>query len=181
VTNEVKLIAAPTGMQPGGYVPIAYAGRDVPLTPRVEIEAARPPGGWRLRLRWPCPEPVRDVSHDPSLFPDAAALFTPVDEQSPWITMGAPGLGVDGLLWRADAERLYAVSAEGLGSMTRAPAPEAWHFTAKHADGFWRLDLTLSGWPTLNASGRVAIAIWRGAARERAGLKSVSPGWIEVV
>lgn len=180
VKKAVDLIAAPTGMQPGGYVARAYAGRDEALTPRLEIEVARPPGSWRIRLRWPCPEPVRDVSRDPSLFPDAAAVFAPQAEASPWVTMGAAGLGVDGVLWRADAEHLIAIRAEGLGTMKRSDAPANWRFSAEHAGGFWRLDLTLPGWTTLDASGRLAAAIWRGAAKERAGLKSVSPGWLEV-
>ena len=55
VKHEVKLVAAPTGMQPGGYVPKAYADRNVALTPSLEIEVARPPGIWRIRLRWPVP------------------------------------------------------------------------------------------------------------------------------
>jgi len=179
--RTIELIAAPVGMQPGGYVAKAYAGRDeAPITPRLEIEVARPPGSWRVRLRWPCPEPVRDVSADPALFPDAAALFAPQDEASPWVTMGAPGLGVDGVLWRADSAQLRRISAEGLGSMKREEAPASWRFEAEHAGGFWQLDLTLPGWSTLDGSRRLAAAVWRGSARERAGLKSVTPGWTEV-
>ena len=179
--GKVELIAAPVGVQPGGYVAKAYAGRDkAPVTPSLELEVARPPGIWRLRLRWPCPEPVREVGGDPSVFPDAAALFAPQHEASAWITMGAPGMGVDGVLWRADGERLHAIRAEGLGSMKRDDAPEGWSFAAKHAQGFWQLELTLPGWATLDRSQRVAAAIWRGSAQDRGGLKSVSPGWLNV-
>jgi DMSO reductase family type II enzyme heme b subunit len=179
--KQIELIAAPIGMQPGGYVAKAYAGRDeAPTTPSLELEVARPPGRWRLRLRWPCPEPVRDVSSDPGLFPDAAALFAPEHEGSPWVTMGAPGMGVAGVLWRADSERLRAIRAEGLGSMKREDAPKGWRFVARHEQGFWLLELTLPGWTTLDGSGRIAAAIWRGSARDRGGLKSVTPGWLEV-
>jgi DMSO reductase family type II enzyme heme b subunit len=123
---------------------------------------------------------VRDVSGDPALFPDAAAVFAPQHEDSPWITMGAPGMGVDGVLWRASDERLLTIRAEGLGSMKRDDAPESWRFSATHAGGFWQLDLTLPGWTTLDGSGRVAAAIWRGSAKQRGGLKSVTAGWLEV-
>ncbi len=180
MTKKIDLIAAPTGMQPGGYIPKAYAGRNDAVCPNLEVESARPPGSWRLRLRWPCPEPVRDVSADPSLFPDAAALFAPAVEDSPWVTMGAPGMGVDGLLWRADRDRLHRVRAEGLGTMTRGEAPQDWRFEASHERGFWRLDLTLPGWSTLDTAGRLGAAIWRGSAQERGGLKSVTPGWVEL-
>ena len=179
--RTIELVGAPIGMQPGGYLAKAYAGRDEKaVTPSLELEVARPPGSWRLRLRWPCPEPVSDVSDDPSLFPDAAALFAPENEGSPWVTMGAPGAGVDGVLWRADGDRLRTIHAEGLGTMKRGAAPEGWRFSARHDQGFWQLELTLPGWATLDASGRVAAAIWRGAAQDRGGLKSVTPGWTEV-
>lgn len=179
--KKIELLAAPIGIQPGGYVAKAYAGRDnAPMTPHLVLEIARPPGSWRIRLRWPCPEPVRDVSSDPALFPDAAALFAPQQEESPWVTMGAPGMGVDGVLWRADNEHLRAISAEGLGSMKRDDAPPGWHFAARHEKSEWQLELTLPGWATLDGSGRIAAAIWRGAAQDRGGLKSVTPGWVEV-
>ncbi|MCP3985107.1 MAG: hypothetical protein GY723_12010 [bacterium] len=179
--GKIELIAAPIGIQPGGYVPKAYAGRDkAPMTPSLELEVAQPPGAWRLRLRWPCAEPVVDVSEDPSLFPDAAALFSPQQEDTPWVTMGAPGNGVDGVLWRADGERLHRISAEGLGSMTRSDAPESWRSSAAHERGFWQLEFTLSGWASLDRSKRVAVAIWRGSAQDRGGLKSVTGGFLEV-
>lgn len=179
--GRVDLIAAPIGIQPGGYVAKAYAGRDASVvTPSLELEVARPPGSWRLRLVWPCPEPVRDVSSDPALFPDAAALFSPQHEESPWVTMGAPGMGVDGVLWRADSENLRAISAEGLGSMKRDAAPQGWRFAAKYEQSHWQLELTLPGWTTLDGSARLAAAIWRGSAHERGGLKSVTAGWLEV-
>jgi DMSO reductase family type II enzyme heme b subunit len=179
--KKLELVAAPIGMQPGGYIAKAYAGRDkAPMTPSLELEVARPLGAWRLRLRWPCPTPVQDVSGDPSLFPDAAALFAPQHEDSPWVTMGAPGMGVDGVLWRADSELLHTIRAEGLGTMKRDEAPESWHFAAKHEKGFWQLEFTLRGWDTLDGSGRLAAAVWRGEVQDRGGLKSVSAGWIEV-
>jgi len=179
--RKIELMAAPVSMQPGGYVAKAYAGRDKgPMTPELVLEVARPPGSWRIRLRWPCPEPVTDVSGDPALFPDAAAIFAPQQEESAWVTMGAPGLGVDGVLWRADSEELRSIGAEGLGSMKRDDAPTGWRFATKHEQGDWQLELTLPGWSTLDASGRIAIAIWRGSAQDRGGLKSVTPSWIDV-
>lgn len=107
-------------------------------------------------------------------------MFAPRHEGSQWVTMGAPGMGVDGVLWRADSESLHAISAEGLGTMKRDAPPANWRFKANHDQGYWQLDLTLPGWATLDGSGRVAAAIWRGAAKDRGGLKSVTPGWTEV-
>ena len=38
--------------------------------------------------------------------------------------------------------------------------------------------LQLPGWLELEKAGRVGVAVWQGAQRERAGLKSVSTDWV---
>lgn len=178
--RRVELIAAPTAMQPGGYVRAAYRERVQPTTPAVDLEVASQSGRWSVAVQWPCPTPVREVRGDPGLFCDALALLAPSADDSPWITMGAPGHGVDGMLWRADGDALLRVSAEGLGTVKRAPAPEAWSAVAGWKAGTWRVEIALRGWESLDARRQLAVAVWRGAEAERGGLKSVSPGWIEV-
>jgi hypothetical protein len=64
--------------------------------------------------------------------------------------------------------------------MKREDAPAGWRFDARHDGGEWQLELTMPGWTTLDGSRRVAVAIWRGAAQDRGGLKSVTPGWQEL-
>jgi DMSO reductase family type II enzyme heme b subunit len=175
-----ELIAAPPAMQPGGYVRVAYAERAQPSTRRVVVDVAPREAGWSVALEWECPEPVRDVRADPSRFSDAAALLAPSAAGAPWITMGAPGLGVDGLLWRADGDALVRVAAEGLGTVQRGPAPAGCAVTAAWSAGRWRVAFELSAWPSLTHQRQLAVAVWRGAAAERGGLKSVTPGWIEL-
>lgn len=178
--QTVALIAAPVSYQPGGYVSVAYADRREPTTRQIDLEVAQLAGVWRVAVSWACPEPVRDVSGDPGLFCDAAAVIAPTSEQAAWATMGAPGNPVEGILWRAAGDTLYRVSAEGLGSVTRAPAPDGWSANAAWQAGAWRVGFTLRGWPTLDRVGQLGVAVWRGAAAERAGLKSVTPGWLAV-
>jgi hypothetical protein len=78
-----------------------------------------PDGGGRIALTDitdpPAPPSgrVARVDDNPTLFPDACALLVPEREDSPWITMGAPGQAVQGLLWRADRDGLYRLRAEG--------------------------------------------------------------------
>lgn len=175
-----ELIAAPAGMQPGGYVREAYLDRTQPRTASVELELSQSSGVWRAVVQWDCPEPVRDVRANPSLFCDAAALLAPSAAGAPWITMGAPGLGVDGVLWRADGDALLRVSAEGLGTVKREPAPKSWTAAAAWSAGRWRVELELGNWESLARQRQLAVAVWRGADAERGGLKSVTPGWIEV-
>jgi DMSO reductase family type II enzyme heme b subunit len=178
--KQIDLVAAPVGLQPGGYVPKAYADRANPKTASATLEVARLPGIWRVAVSWECAAPVREVGDDPSLFPDAAALLVPQVEGAPWITMGAPGRGVEGLLWRADRKPVYSVHAEGLGTVKRDEPPAGWSAKPDWRNGSWRVDFTLRGWPALDAAQQLAFAIWRGSERERGGLKSVTPGWIGV-
>jgi DMSO reductase family type II enzyme heme b subunit len=94
--------------------------------------------------------------------------------------MGAPGKAVEGALWRADREELIGVRAEGLGTVERSAAPDAWKARAEWKAGRWSLELELEGWAVLDAQRQLAIAVWQGAEGDRAGLKSVSPGWLEI-
>ena len=41
--KRIEMMAAPTGMQPGGYVPVAYADRTKPATP-----GSTPPAQYRV-------------------------------------------------------------------------------------------------------------------------------------
>ncbi len=53
--KRIEMMAAPTGMQPGGYVPVAYADSTKPATPQVQLDYERAAGrGYRVTLRWPC-------------------------------------------------------------------------------------------------------------------------------
>jgi DMSO reductase family type II enzyme heme b subunit len=177
---KVAMIAAPTGLSPGGYVARAYADRTAPRTPVVELEAAKRGDVWRVTLTWACAEPVRELGDEVDRFVDAAAVLAPTVADAPWATMGAPGKAVEGALWRADREALFGVRAEGLGTVERSDPPAGWRASGQWASGRWRLELELAGWAALDARGQLAIAVWRGAEGDRGGLKSVSPGWLEV-
>jgi DMSO reductase family type II enzyme heme b subunit len=178
--KSLELIAAPTGMQPGDYVPRVYFDRDGPQTPSASVEVEHSTRGWRFHVRWPCPEPVQDIGGQSDLFSDAAALVAPSVPEAQWVTMGAPGLAIGGFLWRADRETLIRMRAEGFGTVQRSEAKNVRRVTSEWNGGEWSLAIEVAGWEEIDATHRFALAIWRGAARQRAGLKSISPGWIEV-
>ncbi|MBW2314909.1 MAG: hypothetical protein JRH10_12015 [Deltaproteobacteria bacterium] len=178
--SKISMIAAPVGLSPGGYVPKAYAERTAPKTPVAEFEAAKSGDVWQIRLRWACAEPHRELGDDVDRFIDAAAVLAPTVADAPMMTMGAPGKALEGALWRADRTGLIGVRAEGLGTVERGDAPEGWGAKAEWKAGRWSLDFELPGWSVLDARRRLAFAIWQGAEGGRGGLKSVSPGWIEI-
>lgn len=178
--KTIELFAAPTGMQPGGYVPKAYVDRSRPSTPSATLEAERSTRGWRFRVTWACPQPVRDTAGESDVFPDAAAIVVPAVADAPWVTMGAPGQAIGGYLWRADREQMLRVHAEGLGTVERLEASAIKRVSSEWKNAEWSLAFEVAGWKELDETRQLALAIWRGSERERAGLKSISPGWIEV-
>lgn len=177
--RTVSMIAAPTGLTPGGYVKKAYADRSSPRTPVADVEAEKSGSLWRIRIQWNCPEAITKIDDDVDRFVDAAAVLAPTVADAPWMTMGAPGKAVEGALWRADRDELIGVHAEGLGSVERSAVPNAWRAEAAWKAGQWRVDFELDGWSVLDARKQLAIAIWQGIEGERGGLKSVSSDWIE--
>lgn len=178
--KTVPLIPPPTAMQPGGYIAKAYADRNAPGTARAEVEATESNGTWTVTLRWHAPRSVIDASADPRLFIDGCALFVPTVKDASWITMGAPDMPIEGALWRADRPQPLHVAARGLGTVTRSDAPAGWRAEARYANGTWQVAFALPMFRALAERRQFAFAVWQGALGERAGLKSVSPGWIDV-
>lgn len=176
-SRTIRLIAAPPAMQPGGYVAKAYADHDQPRTGKAEV-TTNADNGFVITLRWACAQSVIDVSDNPRQFTDACALLVPEVANASWITMGGPGGAVQGVLWRADQPALHAIRAEGLGSVQRSAPPADWKADAAWRNGQWEVTFTLPVWAPLAEHRQFAVAIWQGAQSERAGLKSVSEGWM---
>jgi DMSO reductase family type II enzyme heme b subunit len=178
--KTIDMLAAPTGMQPGGYVPKAYALRVLPFTPTATLEVKHDSEGWHIRLTWSCPDPVRDLSGDTDHFVDAAALLAPTVAGAPWVTMGEPNKAVEAALWRAERDALLRIRAEGLGTVKRHEPLDRWKATADWKDGQWSVVYDLPSWPALDEQRQLAFAIWRGAESDRGGLKSICPQWIPI-
>ncbi len=176
--QTVQLIAAPTAMQPGGYMVGAYLDRVNPGTKTVELEVDRQNKQWSITLNWECPRPVSSAKEDTNLFVDAAALMVPSDPNSPWATMGDDSKPVEAVLWRADRDKLTRLDMKGFGSANRQDAPGSWHVQSNWNGGIWTVQFNIDQWPVLAKQQQLSVAIWRGESQDRGGLKSVSPGWI---
>ncbi len=175
--KTVTLMAAPTGMQPGGYMPAAFADRTTVQTRKADLRVEQAGETWKVVLSWGCPSPSASCAGETDRFVDACALLAPSTADAPWMSMGAPGKGVEGYLWRPDWPQPMHISAEGLGSVQRQVATGV-IVQGKHEAGRWQVIFEISSWPNLASHRQLAFAIWQGTAQERAGLKSVTPGWI---
>jgi len=179
--RQVPLVAAPAGLAPGEYIWRAYDNEgQPPHTPSVELDVAEKGDAWTISVRWPCPDPVREVRNDIRAFVDATALLAPLDEETMMRTMGSQGHGVEGILWRADRPSLYRITAEGLGSVVRHEAPSSWSATGTWSAQTWQVTYQLENWAALGERRKLAVAVWRGADRERAALKSVTEDWLRI-
>jgi DMSO reductase family type II enzyme heme b subunit len=177
---SIELVAAPTSIQPGGYIATAYTDRRVAHTVRAKLGIENTADSWRILLTWACPEPVKDASNNTNAFVDSAALLVPQVSDAPMITMGAEGFPVEGAFWRADKEEPIRIDAQGLGSVVRSPAVAEWKVIAEWADGFWGVRFDVGNWLSLNEHRQMGIAIWQGKSAERGGLKSVTENWLDV-
>lgn len=176
--TTIELIAAPPGMSPGGYIAKAYEDRTEPSTPKVTVEVLRTSKGWHMSLTWPCPDPVNVIAGETDLFMDSAAILIPLHEASDLFTMGSDEAPVEGAFWRAESDGLVHISARGLGSVERGEASKDWTAKSKWENGMWTLDLAFLTWPGLEKFKRFGVAVWRGADKDRGGLKSITPDWI---
>ncbi len=176
--ETVKLMAAPAGMQPGGYVMKAYADRVNPSIEEAQLEVENAGQRWRIQLRWTCEKPVSAVQGETDLFSDACAIFVPSTAGAPWITMGEKGKPVEGLIWQADKDKPLGIQAEGMGTMQRSEAKEGWSVKSDWSDGYWTVTFQANSWAALKQHQQIALAIWHGSSQDRGGLKSVSQGWI---
>lgn len=178
--KRVNLIAAPPTMSPGGYVPKAYVDRNNPATPFVDIQTSSVGSSLTISVAWPCPNPVRSIKGETDKFLDAAAIMVPLTGEAQLMLMGQPEHGVEIAYWRADDDQLRMVQAQGLGSSVRKPAPSDWKAISSWSNGVFGLSVTSSNWAALTRMRKFAIAIWRGEAADRGGLKSISPEWIDL-
>lgn len=180
---RLALEPTPLDRLPSAYVRAAWAKRPRANPRQVEVRALMAAGTLSLRLCWAAPRPVPARS-DLDAFPDACAVLFPADGVSaPLGTMGSRRRPVAGWHWQAGGMGPFALRARGLGTVERAKA-DPLRAQARHEAGSWSVVLSRPVDPgSPFSTGRrvpVAFAIWCGAARERAGIKSHTPSWQEL-
>lgn len=176
----VAVEPTPLDRQPSAYVQVSWRDRPRGAIGEVRVRAASGEGGGlAVRLDWVARRPSRLIS-DVNVYPDACALLFPADgREAEFGTMGSPEQPVQGWHWRAGTDVPFVVTATGIGTVERAKEHPV-EARARWSEGRWQVVLAgplgAEGIPLRKGSGLpVAFAVWSGAARERAGLKSFSP------
>jgi len=169
----------PLDRQPSAYVQVAWRDRPRSGIGEVRVRAAAVSGGVAVRLEWAVLRPSRLIS-DVNVYPDACAVLFPADgREAEFGTMGSASHPVQGWHWRAGTDLPFAVRATGIGTVERAKEHPV-QGRARWSEGCWQVVLAGplgdGGMPLRKDRALpVAFAVWSGAARERAGLKSYSP------
>ena len=95
--------------------------------------------------------------------------------------MGAPDHPVEGVLWRADRAQLIRIAPAGTRARSSAARrPDVAHRRRVEGRALDAYASRCGRGRRCSASAACAVAVWQGQASERASLKSVSPGWIDL-
>jgi DMSO reductase family type II enzyme heme b subunit len=177
---EAVVPVGPTPLDrlPSAYVQVAWEDKPRSGIGEVRVRAAAADGGVAVRLDWGVLRPSRLIS-DVNVYPDACAVLFPADgREAEFGTMGSAKHPVQGWHWRAGTDLPFVVTATGIGTVERAVEHPV-RVRARWVEGRWQVVLAGplggDGIPLRKGSALpVAFAVWSGAARDRAGLKSIS-------
>ena len=175
----VPIDPTPLDRLPSAYVQASWRDRPRGAIGEVRVRAVAGAGGLAVRLDWGALRPSRLIS-DFNVYPDACAMLFPADgREAEFDSMGSAKHPVQGWHWRAGTDLPFVVTATGIGTVERAKEHPV-QVRARWSEGRWQVVLAgplgAGGLPLRKGSGMpVAFAVWSGAARERAGLKSYSP------
>ncbi len=187
--EELSMGATPLHLQPSAYVRTAWAGRPLGAVRFLKVQAAHNSRDIFFRLEWPDETENTDYG-DGSVFPDGAGILFPLNGDAPLQTMGSEQAPVNAWFWRASFPEGEAqnIVARGLGTVEKTEKSPI-QARARWQGGRWQLVLAralavdgVEGVALGNKKpAKVAFAVWEGASQERAGLKSFSKGWQELL
>jgi len=182
---ELALEPTPLDQQPSAYIQRSWAERRHGRATSVNVAAAVAGGQLLVHLRWRAPDP-RLSATDINVYPDGCALLFPQNgSKADLATMGSPSQPVCGWHFRAGAAAPFVVTAKGLGTVEREKTHQL-QVTSEWAASEWRVLFSRpvkGDLPPVNPGAALpfAVAIWTGAAEERAGLKAHTPTWHRLV
>lgn len=181
--QTLSLVPTPLPLQPSPWIQGAFAKEKWGGLTKASLRMLHNGEVIAARLEWTVSKPATSTT-GPDEFADACAVMFPFVKDAP-ILMGAEHQWVNMWLWRADGFGPFAVTAAGIGTSERI-ADGVLKAHARHRHGKWEVAFVRPLAPAHErnhvplkpgASWQVAVALWHGAAQERAGLKSFTPAW----
>lgn len=181
--QALSLVATPLPLQPSPWIQGAFKDEKWGGLSKVSLRMLHNGDVVAARVEWAVEKPAASTV-GPDEFADACAVMFPFVKDAP-ILMGAENQWVNMWLWRADGYGPFAVTAAGIGTSERIQ-DGVLKANARHHDGKWQVVFVRPLAPAQErdhvplkpgSPWQVAVALWHGAAQERAGLKSFSPGW----
>lgn len=171
---RVEAIPTPQSGQSSRYLQKTYEDRNWGAIEAVALS------GWQTRKKltilaeWEAEAPTSNFN-GPDSFLDRLAILFPKTEDTPLGNMGSEDAPATIWTWRTD-NRLEKLTAKGPGSIA-AITNAGLRADAAHIYGKWRVQIT-----GVRPEGprQFSVALWKGSAKERAGLKSFVPDWIDL-
>jgi DMSO reductase family type II enzyme heme b subunit len=184
--ETLEMIPAPVEMA-ADLSPFMALSKDHGKVKRVDVRVLHNGRKLNVRLEWADASADTEIK-DLDQFVDGAAVMFPLAQASHAITMGDELNPVNAWFWKADAAEPHDVLAHGFGTSRRRPAAATGLRAASaYAKGRWHVVFQRSLRPASGLDDQVAfkpatpigiaVALWEGSNRERAGQKSISGDW----
>lgn len=180
---EVAMIATPLPMQPTAYIEKSWTDRPYGRIKKLDVSAIHDGNTFALRIQWTTPVPTE---HD---FPPAVAFALPASGLSPLALMGMPDAPIHILRWQGGEHHagVRSILAKGIGTSNHGP--DVGQKGVVRQDGRqYAVVITRAlghgkGAATLmpGTHTKIGFAAWDGGNGERAGIKSFSPDWIDLI
>lgn len=170
----VEAVPTPHASQSSRYLQETYEDKSWGAITSVSLS------GWQTRKKliilaeWEAEAPTGDFN-GPASFLDRIAILFPKTEDTPLGNMGSVEDPATIWTWRTDG-KVEKLVARGPGSI-EAISNAGLRANGGHSNGKWRVQIT-----GVRPEGprQFSVALWKGSAGERAGLKSFVPDWIDL-
>ncbi len=179
---SIAMMATPLPMQPTGYIINSWTDKPYGRIQSLDVQAIHDGQTLALRISWSVP-PASEAD-----FPPAVAFALPVKAVSPLALMGTAEAPMHILRWQGGAHAgVRSVLAKGIGSSNHGP-DVGQKALAREADHRYTVVITRAlgagaGAAPVKAGSttKVGFAAWDGGNGERAGIKSFSVDWVDLV
>lgn len=189
--EDLKLDATPLANQPSEYIKASRDEKKIGKVRNLKVQTVHNGTDVFFRLQWEDEKRNVEIT-DTNEFPDGCGVLIPLKEGDPPIDeMGSKDYPVNAWFWRADRhDEARNTTAKGLGT-TQYSEKCAIAARSQWVDGVWTVvfarTLAVPEQPEettqLAAGGKVKVgfSVWEGGNGERAGVKSFSKEWRELV